>query len=140
MSRYAFTLLCSLLLVQGGCTNPASMQATRLDSVRAGMTRDEVLEILGPPQRQEVYGSTEFLIYSRSWTSFPSLSWMDASRAQAANCTTPSFKPTPATGPSASPHGVGPKSSADKEMHLRMRISADGKLTLRRKSASRGLR
>jgi hypothetical protein len=64
MSRYAFTLLCSILLMQGGCTNPASMQATRLDSVRAGMTRDEVLEILGPPQRQEVYGSTEFLIYS----------------------------------------------------------------------------
>ena len=61
-------MLCSFLfvpmLVQGACTNPASMQATRLDSVRAGMTRQEVLEIMGPPQRQEVYGSTEFLIYS----------------------------------------------------------------------------
>jgi hypothetical protein len=28
------------------------------------MTRDEVLQIMGPPQRQEIYGSTEFLIYS----------------------------------------------------------------------------
>jgi hypothetical protein len=68
MSRYAFMLLCSFLfvpmLVQGGCTNPASTQATRLESVRAGMTRQEVLEIMGPPQRQEVYGSTEFLIYA----------------------------------------------------------------------------
>jgi hypothetical protein len=28
------------------------------------MTRDEVLQIMGPPQRQEIYGATEFLIYS----------------------------------------------------------------------------
>jgi hypothetical protein len=28
------------------------------------MTRDQVLELLGPPQRQEMHGLTEFLIYS----------------------------------------------------------------------------
>jgi hypothetical protein len=28
------------------------------------MTRQEVLAAMGPPQRQEIYGTTEFLIYS----------------------------------------------------------------------------
>ena len=58
-------LICTVILILlTGCTNPSSMQAARLDSVRPGMTRDEVLEIMGPPQRQEIHGSTEFLIYS----------------------------------------------------------------------------
>ena len=58
-------LICTVILILlTGCTNPSSMQATRLDSIRPGMTRDEVLEIMGPPQRQEIHGSTEFLIYS----------------------------------------------------------------------------
>jgi hypothetical protein len=58
-----------LFLLQCGCANPGIMQAANLDTVRAGMTRDEVLEIMGQPQRQEEYGPTEFLIYSTDGTS-----------------------------------------------------------------------
>ena len=53
-----------LVFVLNGCTDPSSTQPGRLDSVRSGMTRNEVLQIMGPPQRQEKYGATEFLIYS----------------------------------------------------------------------------
>jgi hypothetical protein len=59
-SRLLFGLL--VLFVLNGCTDP--MQSARLESVRPGMTRNEVLQIMGPPQRQEIHGSTEFLIYS----------------------------------------------------------------------------
>jgi outer membrane protein assembly factor BamE (lipoprotein component of BamABCDE complex) len=57
------TTLGSLMLLTG-CVNSLEISPTRLESVRAGMTRDEVLLLLGLPQRQESYGSTEFLIYS----------------------------------------------------------------------------
>jgi hypothetical protein len=60
-------------VVTNGCTNPGTMQGTRLDSIRAGMTREDVLDILGPPQRQEIYGPTEFLIYSTDGTSSTAL-------------------------------------------------------------------
>src|SRR5262245_65800916 len=65
MDRSRVTPLLGLLaLLLSGCTDPSSTQSARLDSVRPGMTRDQVLEIMGPPQRQEIYGPTEFLIYS----------------------------------------------------------------------------
>jgi len=75
MSTRALTLLFGLLLsvIQGGCANTANMQVARLDSMRPGMTREEVLEILGLPQRQETYGSTEFWIYSSDGTSTTAL-------------------------------------------------------------------
>jgi outer membrane protein assembly factor BamE (lipoprotein component of BamABCDE complex) len=38
-------------------------------NVEVGMSRQEVLTILGQPQRQETYGSTEFLIYSNDGSS-----------------------------------------------------------------------
>ena len=71
MRGWRLTLLAGLLLslLQNGCANPGSMQTANLDSVRVGMTRDQVLEIMGQPQRQEAYGSTEFLIYSTDGTS-----------------------------------------------------------------------
>jgi len=71
MGGKRLTLLFVLLVsvVANGCTSPGNMQNARLDSIRAGMTRDQVLEILGPPQRQERHGSTEFLIYSTDGTS-----------------------------------------------------------------------
>jgi outer membrane protein assembly factor BamE (lipoprotein component of BamABCDE complex) len=62
-----YGLLVFLLL--SGCANPATMRTSNLESVRAGMTRDQILEIMGPPQRQETYGSTEFWIYSTDGTS-----------------------------------------------------------------------
>jgi hypothetical protein len=68
-------LLCGLLvfLLLSGCANPATMRTQNLESVRAGMTRDQVLEIMGPPQRQETYGSTEFWIYSTDGASTTAL-------------------------------------------------------------------
>ena len=59
--------------IQGGCAEPAAIQSEKLDAVRVGMVRQEVLEILGPPQRQEIYGETEFLIYSTDGTSHTAL-------------------------------------------------------------------
>jgi hypothetical protein len=75
MRLRSLTLLYGLLalLLQSGCTSSANVQAAKLESVRAGMTRDEVLEIIGPPQRQEIYGPTEFLIYSSDGTSTTAL-------------------------------------------------------------------
>jgi hypothetical protein len=52
------------MLPQGGCTDPMTIPVAGLSQIRAGMTRQEVLDIMGPPQRQETYASTEFLIYS----------------------------------------------------------------------------
>jgi len=57
MGRKRLTLLfvLSVSVVANGCTSPGNMQNARLD--------------LGPPQRQERHGSTEFLIYSTDGTS-----------------------------------------------------------------------
>jgi hypothetical protein len=64
-------LWCALwaILPQGGCTDPMAMPVAGLSQIRTGMTRQEVLAILGPPQRQETYAATEFLIYSSDGTS-----------------------------------------------------------------------
>jgi hypothetical protein len=43
--------------------------SARLMDVQVGMSRQEVMAILGQPQRQEAHGSTEFLIYSTDGTS-----------------------------------------------------------------------
>ena len=57
-----------------GCADPAAIPAGNLTQIQPrqiqpgqihpGMTRQEVLAALGPPERQEIYGTTEFLIYS----------------------------------------------------------------------------
>jgi SmpA/OmlA family protein len=57
------------MILLAGCANTAGMTAAKLDDVRAGMTREEVLAILGSPQRHETYGSTQFMIYSTDGTS-----------------------------------------------------------------------
>jgi len=41
-------LMNAKILLLSGCTDPSSTQSARLDSVRPGMTRDHVLEIMGP--------------------------------------------------------------------------------------------
>jgi hypothetical protein len=64
-------LWCALwaIVPQGGCTDPATIPVANLPHIHSGMARDEVLAIMGPPQRQETYGATEFLIYSTDGTS-----------------------------------------------------------------------
>jgi hypothetical protein len=61
------------LAVQSGCVEPAAIQSEKFSAIRAGMARQEVLEVLGPPQRQEIYGPTEFLIYSTDGMSHTAL-------------------------------------------------------------------
>ena len=53
--------------------NSTAIQSEKVNAIRAGMTREEVLDALGPPQRQEIYGETEFLIYSTDGTSHTAL-------------------------------------------------------------------
>ena len=57
------------MLPQGGCLDPAAIPIANLSKIRPGMTREEVIATLGDPQRQEMYASTEFLIYSTDGTS-----------------------------------------------------------------------
>lgn len=37
-------------------------------TIEIGMKRNKVLELLGPPQRIEKYGMTEFFFYNPPWT------------------------------------------------------------------------
>jgi hypothetical protein len=54
----------ALLSVIAGCSEKGSVTAAaKVLSVEVGMTQNEVLAIMGPPQRRETRGGTEFLIY-----------------------------------------------------------------------------
>ena len=70
LSARLIVLICALCgALQSGCTDPAANPVANLtqinpSQIHPGMTRQEVLAALGPPQRQEIYGTTEFLIYS----------------------------------------------------------------------------
>jgi hypothetical protein len=72
LSARLIVLICPLLAVLlNGCADPAAISAANLTQIQIhpgqihpGMTRQEVLAALGPPGRQEIYGATEFLIYS----------------------------------------------------------------------------
>jgi outer membrane protein assembly factor BamE (lipoprotein component of BamABCDE complex) len=46
--------------VDGG---QSSSHTNALMKVQVGMNRDEVIALMGQPQRRETYGKTEFLIY-----------------------------------------------------------------------------
>jgi len=37
-------------------------------TIEIGMNRSKVLDLLGPPQRIEKYGTTEFFFYNPPWT------------------------------------------------------------------------
>jgi SmpA / OmlA family len=65
LSTRLIVLGCALwVALQGGCTDPAAIPVANLTQIHPGMTRQEVLAAMGPPHRQEIYGTTEFLIYS----------------------------------------------------------------------------
>jgi len=65
LSARLIVLTCALWgALQSGCTNPATIPVANLTQIHPGMTRQEVLAAMGPPERQEIYGTTEFLIYS----------------------------------------------------------------------------
>ena len=58
------SLALGLALAIGACAGPE--YGAKVLSVEVGMTRAEVLAIMGKPQREESYGGTVFLIYARS--------------------------------------------------------------------------
>lgn len=64
LSARLIVLACALGAALQGCTGPAAIPVANPTQIHAGMTRQEVLAAMGPPQRQEIYGATEFLIYS----------------------------------------------------------------------------
>jgi hypothetical protein len=70
LSARLIVLTCALGgALQSGCTDPLANPVANLTQINPGqihpgMTRQEVLAALGPPQRQEIYGTTEFLIYA----------------------------------------------------------------------------
>lgn len=53
-----------MLVLFGACADPSAEWMTNLSNVKVDMTREEVIAIMGPPQRHELHGSTEFLIYA----------------------------------------------------------------------------
>lgn len=63
----------SALLLLAACSAFKEDTAAKVARVQAGMARADVLALLGPPQRREEYGGTEFLIYSTDGTSSTAL-------------------------------------------------------------------
>ena len=39
-----------------------------MTTIKIGMTREEVVSLLGPPSKQQVFGKTELLTYQPDWT------------------------------------------------------------------------
>ncbi len=50
----------------GPYLSPAAAQA--LTTIKMGMTREEVISLLGPPAKQHFCGKTELLTYQPDWT------------------------------------------------------------------------
>lgn len=54
----------ALIVTIAGCAENGSVTASaKVVNVEVGMTQKQVLDIMGPPQRREIHGGTEFLIY-----------------------------------------------------------------------------
>jgi hypothetical protein len=61
-SMLCFALLVSLLAA--GCGTQASYRGKSLMKLQVGMTKEEVLSIMGKPQRHETHGDAEILFYT----------------------------------------------------------------------------
>jgi len=55
-----------------GCSSSgpylSSAASKALATIKIGMTREEVIKLLGPPSKQRVFGKTELLSYQSDWT------------------------------------------------------------------------
>jgi outer membrane protein assembly factor BamE (lipoprotein component of BamABCDE complex) len=73
MFSWRSPVLWFVLLLLAGCAGESSGAASAdVSNVEVGMTRNQVLSILGQPQMRETYGPTEFLFYTSSYgTSVP---------------------------------------------------------------------
>jgi len=64
MKRFVVAALLVFASSALGCEGWQSGSHTRaLMKVQVGMSRDEVIALMGQPQKREAYGKTEFLIY-----------------------------------------------------------------------------
>jgi hypothetical protein len=62
--RIVFGLALLASLLAAGCSTQTSYRSKSLLKLQLGMTREEVLSVMGKPQRQEVHGDTEVLFYT----------------------------------------------------------------------------
>jgi|ERR1700675_568542 hypothetical protein len=57
-------LLCiALSAFAAACVNQGNERVEKVMKLQTDMSRDQVLSIMGEPQRREVHGNVEFLIY-----------------------------------------------------------------------------
>ena len=60
-------MLCFALLMSlaaHGCSSEESIRGKSLMKLQIGMSKEEVLSIMGKPQRQETHGDSEILFYT----------------------------------------------------------------------------
>ena len=57
----------ALWFVSGCANNNVATVRGDISAVAVGMTRSEVISVLGPPQKLEAYGPTEFLFYRSNY-------------------------------------------------------------------------
>jgi hypothetical protein len=74
LKRFLRSSAALALVLLGACINPEESPASKLASVQVGMTREEVVALLGAAQMIEHYGDTEFLFYSGGGASSTALS------------------------------------------------------------------
>src|SRR5262245_41127709 len=64
-------LLALAALLAVACQGPQLLSPQQggilINKTTAGMRKEELLEKLGPPHKQETYGPTEFLFYNTNW-------------------------------------------------------------------------
>jgi hypothetical protein len=58
-----FALMASLLIAGCGPTTN-NINNSNINKLQVGMTREEVIAVMGNPEKREVYGRTEFLMYT----------------------------------------------------------------------------
>ena len=65
MSKYRVLsgAVCLLIIGSLGCRGPWDINRGNLNRLEIGMTKTEVIDVMGPPYKREVYDRTEWLSY-----------------------------------------------------------------------------
>jgi hypothetical protein len=56
-------LMCALSICAAACSSKITQRADNVLKLQIGMSREQVLALMAEPERREVHGSVEFLIY-----------------------------------------------------------------------------
>ena len=62
-SLYILVFIALMATIAGCAENGSVTASAKVMNVEVGMSQNQVLAIMGPPQRREIHGGTEFLIY-----------------------------------------------------------------------------